>query len=235
MKEPLRIVYASNVFEDELVEENPKKVLLYFTHNHEAYEPITAEKDGKVAVSHRTENITKFGEKLQTQLESKRVETEILPVNTAEELSKKGMRFSQSYHAIRPFVQKELQETHYDLIIDMHRDSLGRKSTVKTHEGNDYARVAFVIGVEHPNYKENEAKAIRLKNELEKLVPGITRNIIRKGGRGVDGKYNQDLHGNIILVELGGPENTEAELNRTIAVLADATTNMLDAENSEEN
>lgn len=235
MKEPLRIVYASNVFEDEIEEENPKKVLLYYTHNHEAYEPVTAEKNGKVAVSHRTENITRFGEKLQTQLHTKKVDTEILPVNNAEELAKKGMRFSQSYHSIRPFVQKEVQNQHYDLIIDLHRDSIGKKSTTMTYEGNNYARVAFVVGLEHPNYKKNEAKAVRLKNEMEKLAPGITRNIIRKSGPGVDGKYNQDLHENIILVELGGPENTEAELNMTVAVLAEATTNMLEAENSEEN
>lgn len=237
MKEPLKIVYASNIFEDELAEESNNRVLLYYTHNHEAYEPITAEKDGKVAVSHRTENITKFGEKLQAQLAANDVATDILPVDTAEELDKKGMPFSQSYHAIRPFVQSHIAEADadYDLIIDLHRDSIGRKQTTMSHKGQDYARVAFVIGLEHPNYKQNEQKALNLTNEMEKIVPGITRNLIRKSGKGVDGKYNQDLHPNIILVELGGPENKEDELNRTVAVIAEAASKMFMEENNVEN
>ena len=44
------------------------KALLYFTHSQEAFKPVTQAKNGKIAVSHQTENITKFGEKLKTQL-----------------------------------------------------------------------------------------------------------------------------------------------------------------------
>ena len=221
MKEPLKIVYASNVFEEE-VEMTDKNVLLYFTHNHEAYEPVTKAKSGKLAASHHSENITKFGEKLQSQLTVSGIETEILPVDNAEELAKQKKTFAQSYHSIRPFVQEQVKQKEYDLIIDLHRDALSRDKTTMQYEGEQYARVAFVVGLEHPNYKKNEEKIIRLKAEMEKNVPGITRNIIRKGGSGVDGKYNQDLHPNLILVELGGPQNTEEELNRTIAVLAES-------------
>ena len=53
-----------------------------------------------------------------------------------------------------------------------------------------------------------------MKDEMEKLVPGITRSIISKGGAGVDGKYNQDLHPSLILIELGGIGNSEEELNQ---------------------
>ena len=74
-----------------------------------------------------------------------------------------------------------------------------------------------------------------MKDEMEKLVPGITRSIIMKGGAGVDGKYNQDLHPSLILIELGGIENTEAELNHTIAVIATAATAVLENNNDVEN
>lgn len=235
MKEPLKIVYASNVFEEEIAVKDPKKVLLYYTHNHEAYEPVTAAKSGKVAVSHRTENIMRFGEKLQTQFKVNEIEMDILPIDNAEELNKKEWTFARSYHSIRPFVQSAIEEQPYDLIIDLHRDSIGRKETTVNAGGHDYARVAFVIGLEHPHYKKNEARAIQLKNEMEEIVPGITRNLIRKGGRGVDGKYNQDLHPELLLVELGGTENKEDELNRTVAVLAEATKKMFAKENGTEN
>lgn len=236
MKEPLKIVYASNVFEEEILpEEAEGKVLLYFTHNHEAFEPVTKEKSGKVTVSHQTENITKFGEKLQAQLTVNGIETEILPVDNTVERNKKGIPFSRSYHSIRPFVQEQIAKTEYDLIIDMHRDSIGRDKTTMNYNGNAYARVAFVIGVEHQNYKQNEEKVVRLKAEMEAKIPGITRGIIRKGGPGVDGKYNQDLHTNLILVELGGIENNEEELNRTIAVLGEAATHIVNQKNDNEN
>jgi len=44
---------------------------------------------------------------------------------------------------------------------------------------------------------------------------------------GVDGKYNQDLHKRLMLVEIGGIGNDEAELNRTTAVLAKAISQVL--------
>ena len=69
---------------------------------------------------------------------------------------------------------------------------------------------------------KSKQKAQRIKDEMELLVPGITRNMISKGGAGVDGKYNQDLHPSVILIELGGIGNSEDELNRTIAVIAKA-------------
>lgn len=211
------------------------KALLYFTHNHEAFEPVTKEKSGKVSVSHQTENITKFGEKLQTQLMVNGVETEILPVDNTEERNKQGMSFGKSYHSIRPFVKRQIEQSEYDLIIDLHRDAIGRDKTTMTHESQKYAKVAFVIGKEHPNYKQNEQVAGQMKEEMENLVPGITRDTIMKGGAGVDGKYNQDLHPAIILIELGGIGNTEDELNRTIAVIANAATAVLSNKNAVEN
>lgn len=41
-------------------------------------------------------------------------------------------------------------------------------------------------------------------------------------GKGVNGVYNQDLAPNMLLIELGGIDNTEDELERTMAILAQA-------------
>lgn len=229
MKEPAMIVYASNIIEAEepIPKDTGKKALLYFTHNHEAYKPVTKEKGGKVAVSHQSENISKFGEKLKTQLDFNGIQTDILAVDNMVELNKNGMKYSQSYNSIRPHVKKRLEEAKYDLIIDLHRDSVGADLTTAVHDGEKYAKVAFVIGLDHPNSAENKLKAQQLKEEMEKLVPGLTRGILLKSGRGVDGKYNQDLNPSVILVELGGIGNSEDQLNRTIAVIAEATSSML--------
>lgn len=64
--------------------------------------------------------------------------------------------------------------------------------------------------------------ADNISSKLNKLIPGLSRGVVGKKGEYVDGIYNQDLSKNMILVELGGIENTEEEVNRTISVLSRA-------------
>jgi stage II sporulation protein P len=68
--------------------------------------------------------------------------------------------------------------------------------------------------------------AQKLHEQLNAIVPSISRGILKKGEEGANGIYNQDLARNIVLIELGGIDNTEEELMRTIAVLARAIANM---------
>ena len=239
IKENALIVYASNIVEEEKVEPEPEvieepetdsgKVLLYFTHSHEAYEPMTKAADGKIAVTHQhqTENVMKMGEKLRSLLQVNGVEADTLEVDNMKEMAKRNMPYHRAYDSIRPFVKKRLSENKYDLIIDIHRDAVGPEMTTVVHNGERYAKVAFVIGMDHPGYKNNEKMTKQLQMEMEKRIPGITRDVIPKGGAGVDGKYNQDLHPNILLVELGGIGNSEDELNRTVAIIAEAVGQLL--------
>lgn len=246
LNESRKIVYAANVFEnDRLVDGHylksskkkadakkkkrtkDEKVLLYFTHNHEAYSPVTKAKNGKVAVSHHEENIERFGEKLSKQLANYEVQGQLLDVDNMAVQAKQKRPYSQSYATIRSFVSDQLAEESYDLVIDLHRDSIGRQHTTVEVDGVSYAKVAFVVGLDHEQYKKNEATAEALQQQMEKRVPGITRPLIRKSGKGVDGKYNQDLHPSLILIELGGMENNEKELNRTVSVLAESISAIL--------
>ncbi|GEM_PF-4060974 len=219
------IVYASNVFVPPKMA-GGKKVLLHYTHSEEAYEPITLAADGKVAVSHKTENITKIGEKLRLQLAAMGAEADVLPVDIQKEMSKQKIPYRRSYKAIRPYLQKAIASKSYDLVFDIHRDSVTADKTTLDAGGERYAKIAVVIGQEHPQYRKNYEAAKRLTDEMEALVPGITRKTMLKGGPGVDGKYNQDLHPGFVLIELGGIGNSEEELSRTVSVIAEAAANM---------
>ena len=53
---------------------------------------------------------------------------------------------------------------------------------------------------------------------------------MKKGEPGSNGIYNQDLAPNMILIELGGVENTEEELTRTISILSTAIAKMFSSE-----
>lgn len=222
-----QLVYATNLIETEPQIQTGMRALLFATHSHEAYEPITQKHDGKIAVSHPEANIMKLNETMKLQLEFNGITTEILDVDTTSLMNKKGIPYHKSYDVVRPYIQNALKEVDYDIIVDIHRDSLKAERTTIMYEGEKYAKIVFVIGGEYNNFKLNKELTERLTIELEKIVPGITRPLVFKAGHGVDGKYNQDLDPRLILVEMGGIGNNEAELNRTSAVFAKAVAKVL--------
>lgn len=219
-KEETPIVYAAQLESPPIVSEitNPKKAFVYFTHYQEAYQPILAAKGEKVSVYHPESNITTFQEQLTAQFAFHQVESEFLDDYNKQEI--------KDYHTIRPFVQNALAHDKYDIILDIHRDSMKANVTTLKVGEESYAKFIFVIGAEHDNYRWNEQLANNLSDQLNKLVPGISRGVLVKSGKGVDGVYNQDLAKNLLVVELGGVDNNEQEINRSIAILAKAISNM---------
>ncbi|ARF16823.1 stage II sporulation protein P [Sporosarcina ureae] len=222
-----KLVYAGNIIEQEPEVQTEMRALLYATHSQEAFEPITLKHDGKIAVYHEEANIMNLSETIRSQLEFNGLETDIIDVDFTAEMNKAGIPFHKSYDVARPYVQKALKDTDYDIIIDIHRDSLNADRTTITYEGEKFAQVVFVVGGDHANFKLNQELAEKLMARMEKEVPNITKSIVFKSGHGVDGKYNQDLHKRLVLVEMGGIGNDEAELNRTSAVLAKAVSQTL--------
>ena len=80
----------------------------------------------------------------------------------------------------------------------------------------------FVIGTENINYQENLNLSTKLNTIIEQKIPGISRGIIKKGGAGVNGIYNQALSPNLLIIELGGQYNKIEDINNTIEVLAES-------------
>ena len=75
-----------------------------------------------------------------------------------------------------------------------------------------------MIGLEHPNYNENLAFTTKINNLLNERYPTLSKGIYKKGGPGVNGIYNQDFSPYVILLEVGGYENTPIEvLNSLLA------------------
>lgn len=196
--------------------------LILFTHTHEAYEPIVKNVHSKVAVSHTETNIFSLQRTIVKHFQLNGIATDVLGVDNMQVLKTQGKQYYQAYSSIRPFLKDKITKENYDLILDFHRDSAKHNTTTITHNGESYARIVFVVGTEHANYRWNLAKAETLSTTLNTLVPDISRGVMSKGGEGVDGKYNQDLSKALLIVELGGIDNNEEELNRTIAVLAKA-------------
>ena len=74
----------------------------------------------------------------------------------------------------------------------------------------------IVIGENHKNYKKNLSLANKINKYLNKNLKGISRGIYEKP----KSKFNQDIKDNIILIEMGGVDNTLEEINNSIYILA---------------
>ena len=126
----------------------------------------------------------------------------------------------RSYKASRIFIlDKKNKYNTLKYFIDIHRDSVNKNVTSVNINGKDYARILFVIGLEHDNYKDNLKLSEDLNNLFNKYYKGLSRGIYKKEGPGVDGIYNQDISPNSILIEVGGVDNNIDEvLNTTEAI-----------------
>lgn len=199
-----------------------KVVYIYFTHTRESFLPYLKGVTDPDQAMHSKINVTQIGDHLKEQLEDLGIGTTVDKTDITDKLHERGWNYSKSYEASRGVVEAAVTNNR-DLtyLIDIHRDSRRKKDTTKSINGKAYAKLAFVIGAENPNYEKNLRLAKEIHNKLEEKYPGLSRGIIEKKGALTNGKFNQDLSGNAILVEFGGVDNTFEELNHSAEAFAD--------------
>lgn len=112
------------------------------------------------------------------------------------------------------------------LVLDIHRDAAesgkGQLRTVAAIDGQEGAQLMFVLGcgnagLPHPDWEENLSAALKLQLLLEQETPGITRPIDIRPQR-----FNQDLGGTALLVEIGAAGNSHQEAILAAEKLAEA-------------
>ena len=59
-----------------------------------------------------------------------------------------------------------------------------------------------------------------LNNLINSKYPGLSRGVLKKSGKNVNGIYNQDLKNNIVLIECGGYQNNIDEVMNTMIALS---------------
>lgn len=134
----------------------------------------------------------------------------------------------KSYIASRYFITNDILENDFDLIIDLHRDSITKENSIVKINGKKYAKTLFVVGLENTNYVKNLELTKKINNLFDQNYKGLSRGIYKKSGEGVDGVYNQDLNPNMILLELGGYQNNMEEIKNTIDIIAKTIKEYLD-------
>lgn len=136
-------------------------------------------------------------------------------------LNTNGWKYGYSYRASRILLENAYKKNpSLDFFIDLHRDAAPYDRTVTVIDGKKYAKILFVVGLEHENYEPNLQLAKKLNEKIKKIAPTLSRGVLEKKGPGVNGKYNQDFNKNTILIEVGGQYNYIEEVNNTLKIIA---------------
>ncbi|MBQ6840590.1 MAG: stage II sporulation protein P [Bacilli bacterium] len=190
-------------------------IYLYNTHQTESY------KYSKLA-SYNIDYTVMFASYiLQSYLEDYNISSVVETTSISKILKENNLKYGQSYQASRKLLEQSvINYPSLKYFIDLHRDSSIYEKTTCELNGEKYAKILFVIGLEHENYQENKIFAEKLNEKLKAVNPCLSRGILEKQGEGVDGKYNQDFNGNTLLLEIGGQYNEINEANNTLKVLA---------------
>ncbi|MFT8322767.1 MAG: stage II sporulation protein P, partial [Bacillus sp. (in: firmicutes)] len=198
-------------------------VYIYHSHSWEAFLPqLPGHNINQAASLDEDKNVIQVGKQLQKELLERGIGAAHSTANVTEELKKKNWNYAHSYNYTREQIQEvTAKEKSIVYLIDIHRDSQTKKITTLNLNGKSFARLFFIVGKENKNYEHNLKLAKNLNEKLEQRLPGVSRGVFIKSKDEGNGVYNQDLSGNAMLLEFGGVENSQEELDNTIEVFSD--------------
>ena len=195
IEEPIIYIYNSHQLEN------------YSSENYEAYNIVP--------------NVMMASYIFKEMLEKEGIPTLVENSNIVEYMNLNNYSFGYSYKASRFFLENRIKENpSLNFFIDLHRDSATKKYSTTTINNKNYAKILFVVGLEHSNYKENLDTANSINNIIKSRYPTLTRGVLGKQGKGVNGIYNQDIGKNAVLIEVGAYQNTIDEVYNTLEILA---------------
>lgn len=196
-----KIEKVKEVFVETFKPEEKKQVIyIYNTHQTEEYEGY---------------DVLSAAKELQSELKQYNIDAIVEETNIRDELTKNNYVYSQSYRVTRELLEKHISDD-VSLYIDLHRDSSNHDISTTLVDDKGYARMMFVVGGKHENYLDNYHVSEELNKMIKNINPLLSRGILLRKSS----SYNQDLNGNVVLIELGGPNNTKEEVSNSIKALA---------------
>lgn len=214
------------------------RVLVYHTHDTEAYRQVPGEEyeaSGHFRTEDESKNVYAVGEELCRIL---REDYGILAIHAGEKHEKPLITsaYSRSLETMHSYKEKY---PSLEMFIDLHRDGVsdtGFEDDFVTAEGLECARMMFVVGTgksgkssqfapsespdtqnDMPDFESNYGLAVRLTEKLLSYNERFMRNIRVKSG-----KYNQQVSDKCLLVEVGHNGNTLTQAKNSMRFLARA-------------
>ena len=195
------------------------RVLIYHTHTCEAYEQVNDDPYVETETwrtADQAHSVVRVGEALAQLLTSQGFE--VVHDMTDHENPQLSTAYTRSLKTLEGYREEE-----FDLYIDLHRDAWNSSMEDSVLiDGQMAAQLMVLIGnggnyEVKPDYEANLQFARLLTDRLNRLSPGVCREVMVKNGR-----YNQHMNTPSILIEVGHNKNTLQQALSSMPVLADA-------------
>lgn len=210
---------------------NEPQVLIFHTHTSESY---MKRDEGFFYDSfyprslNNEKNVTRVGQAITDKL----IENGI---NTVHDVTyHDSPTYNGSYSRAAQTIKKNLEKyPSIQVVIDIHRDSLGSKETGKIkptfkYQNKKAAQLMVICGcdpdgsVGFPNWEKNLRLGLKVQKYCETLFPGITRPLNFSKV-----KYNEHLTTGSLLIEVGSDANTLEEAVYTGSMLGESLSKLL--------
>lgn len=207
------------------------KVLIVHTHSSEAYTQEAGweyTESDPLRTETRERSVIRVGDEIAEVLRSHGIETlHDTALNDYPTYSGAYARMQttiEGYLAQYPSIQIVL-DVHRDAAVDAGGEQVGFTAQI---EGASTAQVMLVVGtdeggLEHPDWQENLANALKLQTLLERSYPGLCRGLDLRTER-----FNQHETPGSLLVEFGSTGNTLREAIRAGRCFAEGLAELIE-------
>lgn len=200
------------------------QILVMHTHGSEAYTPAGLDRYD-ASDSNRTQDprysVIRVGDELAERLEEQGLR--VLHDREIYDYPSYTGSYSRSGEAVARYLERYPEIA---VVIDLHRDALGADGvvykTMAEEEGTVASQVMLLVGsdesgLEHPNWRSNLALALYLQQAAATAHPTLMRPVSL-----VPQRYNQQLTGGSLILEVGSSGNTLQEALSAIRLFAAA-------------
>ncbi|WP_052144901.1 stage II sporulation protein P [Halalkalibacter okhensis] len=214
------------------ISKNPE-VYIYHTHDTESYLPELQDGLPPDEAFHKELNVTLIGKHLAEKLEHAGVDVIFEERKIQDELINQDLTYADSYRISREYAEETLEQYHdsMKMIFDIHRDTIQRDQTTLNLNGEEVARIVFIVSEHHSAYEQNLAFATKLHERLDEKYPGLSRGVLLKRNQTFNqNTYNQDLLAQSLLLDIGGLHNSMEEVKRATDYLSEVILEILQEE-----
>lgn len=183
------------------------QVLIYHSHTAESFVPYGPSN------TDLNKSVAAVGEELAQELRK-------YGVNVIADKTVHDTNYLKSYTRSGETLDNYLKQYgDFDIIIDLHRDSVENKAVLTTNiNGTSVAKTMFVMANQNPHYSKNIALVNNLISISNRAFPGLMRTTYEyeTGTR----YFNQNKSNNAVLLEIGSHMNTLGEAKNSGRCLA---------------
>lgn len=201
------------------------QVLIVHSHTTEAYTPadgLTYKEVPSYRTLDETRNVIAVGAVLAEALRQQGVD--VIHDTSVNDYPDYNTSYWNTLQRIEAW---QAQYPGLQLILDIHRDAVENEegdavALLSTQGGQQAAQLMLVVGtdeggLEHPNWQDNLANALKLQSVLMGQYPGLCRKLDLRTER-----FNQHVSPGALLVEVGTNGNTLTQAKASAVLLADA-------------